>query len=211
MVDNSLYDELIYDRMIDNINIIKALSKKRYKDFTAIEKQQWIDNIKKGCYTYTDLNRVESLINDIANRCVTIGINVEIKPIKTWQKADIPTLVDIERIVYNINVIRNLNIVLDTTPLAPDNIKLNYTDANNIESIIDISAGLNEGILHKVQQNPGALLRGISSAMVAHGKTPIGNDSYIFTPTYIGDDNQIPVYYSSMAADESMAYWIEVS
>ena len=136
MVDNSLYDELIYDRTVDNINIIKALSKKRYIDFTAIEKQQWIDNIKKGWYTYTDLNRVESLINDIANRCVAIGINVEIKPIKTWQKADIPTLVDIERIIYNINVIRNLNIVLDTTPLAPDNIKLNYTDANNIECII---------------------------------------------------------------------------
>ena len=26
--------------------------------------------------------------------------------------------------------------MLETTPLAPDNIKLNYTDANNIESII---------------------------------------------------------------------------
>ena len=32
MVDNSLYDELMYDRTVDNINIIKALSKKRYID-----------------------------------------------------------------------------------------------------------------------------------------------------------------------------------
>lgn len=83
--------------------------------------------------------------------------------------------------------------------------------SNNIESIIDISAGLTEENLHKVQQNPGALLKGISSAMVVHGETPIGDDNYIFTPTYIGDDNQIPSFYSSIAADEPMAYWIEIS
>ena len=82
MVDNSLYDELIYDRTVDNINIIKALSKKRYIDFTAIEKQQWIDNIKKGCY-YTNTYGLFCKVSDVE------GDNIHVYELDT---TDLPSL-----------------------------------------------------------------------------------------------------------------------
>ena len=129
------YDELLTDRTQQNVNIIKELSKKRYIDFTEEEKQLWIDNIKKGCYTFVDLNRVESLVQDIADRCNSIGLLVSVNT-RTWTKDDVPSVSDIERYVSNIKKIRNLNIKLNTTPTSPNNTKLNYYEANNIEQII---------------------------------------------------------------------------
>ena len=129
------YDDLIADRTQQNVNIIKDLSKKRYIDFTDEEKQFWIDNIKKGCYTYNDLNRVESLVQDIADRCNSLGLNVSVNT-RIWAKDEIPSVSEMERYLSNIKKIRSLNIKLSTTPKPPNDIKLNYYEANNIEQII---------------------------------------------------------------------------
>lgn len=129
-------DNLIYDRTIDNVQTIKDLSKIRYQDMTTEQRQSWIDNIKKGCYTYVDLNRVEDAVAYLDDRLKKSGISCDIELGKTWLKDDIPTIQDMQRYINNIINIRKLNIVLDTTPPSPERVNIDYIEANNIERIL---------------------------------------------------------------------------
>ena len=128
-------DTLIYDRTASNVSTLKKLSKIRYQDMTDQQKQEWTDNLK-GCYLYTDLNRVEEAVAHIAEKLAFHGFNISLQPTKTWTVDDIPTNSDMVRYISNIQTIRVVNIFPNSTPQAPTSTKIGWQEANNIEKIL---------------------------------------------------------------------------
>lgn len=86
-------------------------------------------NATKGAYNYSDLNRVERSVREIAEK---LGLTLITKT--DWTMWDVPRVSDMERYINNIRLIRNAlgsNIAL---PETGD--RFTYSDANNIELIL---------------------------------------------------------------------------
>lgn len=83
----------------------------------------------KGAYNYSDLNRVERAVKEIAE---DLGLTLVTKT--DWTMWDVPRVSDMVRYIDNVRVIRNAvgsNIALPNT-----DDRFTYSDANNIELIL---------------------------------------------------------------------------
>lgn len=86
----------------------------------------------KGAYNYSDLNRVERAVEEIAELA---GLSLVTKT--NWTMWDIPTDADMTRYLNNIRTLRGLVADVSAVPQVPTTMnKLTYTTANNIEKII---------------------------------------------------------------------------
>lgn len=86
----------------------------------------------KGAYNYSDLNRVERAVEEIAELA---GLSLVTKT--DWKMWDIPTDADMTRYLNNIRTLRGLVADVSAVPQVPTTMnKLTYTTANNIEKII---------------------------------------------------------------------------
>ncbi len=85
----------------------------------------------KGAYNYSDLNRVERAVAEIAE---FLGINLVTKT--DWTMWDVPHESDMERYLNNVKEIRN---ALSSDIALPESMsELNYNGANNIEKVLSI-------------------------------------------------------------------------
>lgn len=125
---------------------------------TSTQKQLWKDNLK-GCYLYTDLNRVEAAVAYIAEQMALREFNVTLRPIKTWTINDVPTKSDMERFIANIQAIRRVNIFSSSTPQAPTSTKIGWREANNIEKIL-YDAGTNLENIERAYRFSGEIISG---------------------------------------------------
>ena len=90
----------------------------------------------KGAYNYSDLNRVELAVAEIAK---TFGLALETKT--DWSMWDVPVQSDMARYLANINAIRNVCPNKDSLPeLPPSLYSMTYTTANAIETILEVAA-----------------------------------------------------------------------
>lgn len=88
--------------------------------------------VRKGGYNYSDLNRVERAVGEIAHE---MGLNLTVKT--DWKAWDVPTQSDMDRFLGNVQLVRQWGTCFSTTPQAPENMsKLTYTLANDIEKIL---------------------------------------------------------------------------
>lgn len=88
----------------------------------------------KGYYNYTDLNRVESWCEYLANLLTSYSYSVSITIKKNWNMSDLPNTTDMERIRSNINALKTAFYAYTD---VPEN--LNYMTiekANDIEKIL---------------------------------------------------------------------------
>lgn len=86
----------------------------------------------KGAYNYSDLNRVERAVEEIAELA---GLSLVTKT--NWTMWDIPTTDDMLRYLNNIRALRGLIADVSAVPEVPTTMNnLTYTTANNIEKII---------------------------------------------------------------------------
>ena len=87
----------------------------------------------KGAYNYSDLNRVERAVAEISD---ILGLGLLTKT--DWGMWDIPTTSDMERYLGNVAVLRE-RVADDTSvPALPTSMNnLTYTDANNIELVLN--------------------------------------------------------------------------
>lgn len=88
----------------------------------------------KSYYNYTDLNRVETWCEYLANLLTSYSYPVSISIKKNWAMSDLPNVNDIERIRSNVNAIKT---VFHAYTDVPEN--LNYMTiekANDIEKIL---------------------------------------------------------------------------
>ena len=60
--------ELITDRTQYHVTLLNRLRKKAWSSMTASEQAAWYGDAAKGAYNYTDLNRVETAVKEIAEK-----------------------------------------------------------------------------------------------------------------------------------------------
>lgn len=127
---------LITDRTQLDVNRRAELKAKGWQGMTEAEKTEWQTSLKGG-YNYTDMNRVESTVEYVANKLTLAGYVVTPVVKKDWVITDKPTINDIKRYMKNVADIRNALGAVSSTPEAPTiEQKLNYQLANDIEQIL---------------------------------------------------------------------------
>lgn len=127
---------LITDRTQADVDRYAELKAKALRGMTAEEKAEW-GTFLKGAYNYTDMNRVESAVEYVANRLTEAGYVVLPVIKKDWSGTDKPTLDDIKRYMKNIADIRAALTTFSDTPEAPTTEKrITYQMANAMEQIL---------------------------------------------------------------------------
>ena len=114
-------DELIYDRTAQDVEY--ALSHPDDVSFL------------KGAYNYTDLNRVESWCQYLANLLTGYGYPVSIITKTNWTMEDFPTQANMERIRQNVQALKNAYYSTTSMPTSLEN--MTYDKANAIEKILN--------------------------------------------------------------------------
>lgn len=128
--------KLITDRTQEDVARHAELKAKGWQSMTAEEKSEWQTSLKGG-YNYTDLNRVESAVEYVAQKLTEAGYIVIPVIKKNWKVTDKPTLEDMKRYMQNVSDIRKALATFSTTPNAPTTEqKLNYQMANAMEQIL---------------------------------------------------------------------------
>lgn len=127
---------LITDRTQADVDRYVELNSKGLSGMTDAERTEW-KTFLKGAYNFTDMNRVESAVEYVANRLTNEGYVVTPVIKKNWKVTDKPTLFDIKRYMKNVADIRAALTTFETTPEAPSTErKLNFQTANDIEQIL---------------------------------------------------------------------------
>ena len=127
---------LITDRTQADVDRRAELKAKGWQGMTGEEKTEWQTSLKGG-YNYSDMNRVESAVEYVANKLTEAGYTLIPVVKKTWSKESKPTIDDIKRYMKNVADVRAALATFSTTPEAPTTErKLTYQMANNIEQIL---------------------------------------------------------------------------
>ena len=127
---------LITDRTQLDVDRRAELKAKGWQAMTAEERAEWQTSLKGG-YNYTDMNRVESAVEYVANKLTLAGYVVVPVVKKNWVATDKPTVEDIKRYLKNVADIREALDAFSSTPDAPTiEQKLTYQTANDIEQIL---------------------------------------------------------------------------
>lgn len=127
---------LITDRTQADVARRAELKAKGWQGMTESEKTEWKTSLK-GSYNYTDMNRVESAVEYVANKLTLAGYVVVPVVKKNWTATDKPTIDDIRRYMKNVADIREALETFATTPDAPTiEQNLTYQTANDIEQIL---------------------------------------------------------------------------
>jgi len=128
---------LITDRTQSDVSRYLYLQSKDFSDMTAEERAEWLSDLK-GAYNCTDLNRVDSAVDYVAERLREVGCYTDgVKTYKLWNRERIPKKKDLEQYLENIRIIRSSISVLPTTPPVPEDMQMfTYKEANDIEKIL---------------------------------------------------------------------------
>lgn len=91
----------------------------------------------KGCYNYSDLNRVGAAAAEIAGRLNALGYACKVTARTTWSESDTPTASQMEAYRADIVTLRGMIAMLAETPETPGTMgRLTYKEANAIEQIL---------------------------------------------------------------------------
>lgn len=92
----------------------------------------------KGAYNYTDLNRVESKVDELQSILRSYDYFTDNLTVKTnWTLTDKFTPNDAQRYLSNVKKIRDAFPVLSSTPAVPGSMQgLTYQRANDIEQVL---------------------------------------------------------------------------
>ena len=126
--------ELITDRTQYHVTLLNRLRKKSWSNMTASEQSVWYGEAAKGAYNYTDLNRVEAAVKELAEM---LGLTLTTKT--DWTLWDVPVASDMERYLGNVVAIRDACPVSVEFPDLPDSMNgLTYEGANHIEEVLSL-------------------------------------------------------------------------
>lgn len=127
---------LITNRTAQDVARWQALRDKGWTAMTDEEKAEWLGAMK-GCYGYTDMNRVEGAVALLAQKVSALGYLYSPTVKMNWTRQDVPTRADFERYLGNVEGLRNAIPVFPSTPSAPNIYsRLNYRSANELEEIL---------------------------------------------------------------------------
>lgn len=130
---------LVTDRTQADVAYAQALTQKiSAGTATEAELAEWNAASLKGSYNASDLNRVGAAMQYVASCLVEQGYVVSVSPKTDWGEEDTPTQSDTQRYLADLAVLRSTFAVLQSTPAVPAGMEaLTYTEANNIEKILE--------------------------------------------------------------------------
>ena len=127
---------LITDRTAQDVERWRLLHSKGFQNLTVEEKAEW-QTAMKGAYNHVDMNRVEGVVEFIAQRLAELDYYPELELKKTWTVSDHPTKEDMDRYFGNVALLRSILPMYSTTPQAPTTKKkMDYLVANDVEQIL---------------------------------------------------------------------------
>lgn len=163
-------EALITDRTEYHVSLLKKLNAKGWNNMTAAEREAWLSGeAAKGAYNYTDLNRVETAVQELSD---IFGLGLTTKT--DWGAWDIPTTSHMTRYFGNIQAIRRCYLGGNEVPSAPTMPYVSsatgrpfppftYVEANNIEKIL-------QAVYETAGTTPGAILGTMKLGMAVIGK-----------------------------------------
>lgn len=132
---------LIFDRTENDVDYIKELKIKidlsGWNNTFLEDKTIWLGALK-GRYDVSDQNRIETAVEVLKNNLISKGYNTAVSTTKIdWAVTDILNITEQNRHLANIQAIRDVLPVFETTPNVPLDMRfLNYLEANDIEKIL---------------------------------------------------------------------------
>ena len=181
--------EMITDRTMSDVELVKSLVKKGLKRMTDDEKRSFLSGMK-GAYNYTDFNRVESIVKYLSDRLVKVPVEIdnlrkelyiasdsafsvpydpsdyENINVKTdWEVSNLLTETDRVRYIGNIeHIALSLSDLPESFPMSLDG--LTYSGANAIEqSLVNIDI-----LLTELKKSKETLLINTSKAVFYSGE-----------------------------------------
>lgn len=127
---------LITNRTARDVARWKELHDKGWDAMTEDEQSEWMAGMR-GAYKHTDMNRVESAVQTLANRFAARGVVLPITTKTDWTRTGWPTVADMNRYFSNVESLRvatGVNLPVPATPTTAT--RLNYERANEIEMIL---------------------------------------------------------------------------
>lgn len=181
--------EMITDRTMSDVELVKSLVKKGLKRMTDDEKRSFLSGMK-GAYNYTDFNRVERVVKYLSDRLVKVPVEIdnlrkelyialdsafsvpydpseyENINVKTdWEVSNMLTETDRVRYIGNIeHIALSLSDLPESFPMSLDG--LTYSGANAIEqSLVNLDM-----LLTELKKSKETLLINTSKAMFYSGE-----------------------------------------
>ena len=125
---------LVTDRTREDVDRLGAL-RSAIQAGTAAEDQraEWAAGLK-GSYNVSDLNRVQDAAEYLRDILVSAGYAVELAPLPTWTRSDIPTASQLADYLDNVRRLRDVLAVEITLPETMT--RLTWQGANAIEAAL---------------------------------------------------------------------------
>lgn len=182
--------ELITDRTQYHVTLLNRLRKKPWNSMTSSEQTAWNGEAAKGAYNYKDLNRVETVVSELA---VELGLSLTTKT--NWTLWDIPVKSEMDRYLANVVAIRDACPGDVTFPDLPDSMNnLTYEGANSIEKVLLLVYEELHGVVVDPEE-PGGDDTGYSNVLgkFVLGKSVLGSETPNIpdTPVNPGDADYI--------------------
>jgi len=161
-----MIDTLIYDRTQADVDRVFTLKNKILtQGFTSLSTEEQTEYMSgmRGAYNYSDLNRVGNAVKYLAERFVTLPIELEeyrrqvgvgyaeyfdvpydfndvnVEPKVDWTVRDVPTSSQIATYLGNLTNLRGIIALPSDTPAVPNTLdNLTYEVANDIEKLLKI-------------------------------------------------------------------------
>lgn len=134
---------MIYDRTKADVDAAIRVRRDSVQNFIPL--MNWeIDVLEKGTITINTLNRIENKQKSLKSLFNDMGYWNTPTTNKEWQYTDIFDEVNFQRIINNLNILRNAFFVFKSTPNTPP-ISYHYNDINALEKILfDLDVMIND-------------------------------------------------------------------
>lgn len=134
---------MIFDRTQNDVDTAIILRNTKVKNFEELTESE-IATLEKGTITYNTLNRIETKQQELKNLFNDMGYWNTPMTNKVWGENDIFNVDEFQRILDNMNVLRQAFFVYKNTPNIP-NISYHYEDINALEKILyDLDVMIND-------------------------------------------------------------------
>lgn len=134
---------MIFDRTQVDIDTAKRIRREKVQAFQSLTESD-ISTLERGMITINTLNRIEAKQEELKNLLNEIGYWNANVSVKSWVAEDIFNVDGFQRIINNINILRNAFFVYNGTPNTPP-VSYHYNDINALEKILhDIDVMIND-------------------------------------------------------------------
>lgn len=120
----------VYDRTQEDVDRIRALHQKGWKNLSVEECRQWMSGTMKGALNRSDLKRIE---DDIYIMAQMMGIDVATN---RDSLPDIPDEAYFQQMLENVGILRNAGYLYRDTPAVPEQPINTYQKVNDVERIL---------------------------------------------------------------------------